>query len=341
MLRCRLAMLGLLLGVSLAAEKPARDLVAIANAGCRLTDEQARVVEAALRKQPDDAAIHAQLLGYCQLRKAAQRDIRVKSIFWMIQHQPGDPITGTIYCLIDAADDPEDYAKAKELWDQQLGAHSTEATVLANGAAFRATADFADAQGLLSQAASADPKNPAWPERAAVMDERRMTGHPDEVSKLADSALQQRQQAYNLTQDPPYRFHMLIHMPEDAMLAGNFIQAKHLARQLVDTATKFSDDPGYGDAIHRGNIVLGEESLEAGNVEHAEEFLSAAGDTPGSPTLATTGPDLVLAKKLLAHGERTAVRSYLAQCMKFWKAGEPHLKSWISMLDSGGMPDLK
>jgi tetratricopeptide (TPR) repeat protein len=338
MMQYRPLLLGILLISTLAADKPARSLISSANAGVKLSDDQAGSIETKLRKTPDDPELHAQLLGYFQARKTGEHEARTKQILWMIANRPADTITTTAYCMIDAADDPDDYAKAKEAWDSQLGSHSTDPVITANGAAFRAVADFPDAQSLLEKAESLDPKNELWPERLAQLDEQRMAKYPAEAATLAADALGQRQSAYKLTPDPQRRFHVLIHMPEDAMLSENLIQARRLGNQLVGTAEKFQNDPEYGDAIHRGNIVLGEESLEAGNVDRAEQYLAAAGDTPGSASLATVGPDLHLAKRLLARGERTAVRSYLAQCTKFWKDGEQRLKDWISALDTGGTP---
>ena len=90
----------------------------------------------------------------------------------------------------------------------------------------------------------------------------------------------------------------------------------------------------------QGNIVLGETAFQAGNIDQAEEDLTAAGETPGSATLATTGPDFHLAKELAAHGERTPVHDYLVACQKIWPAGATRLKSWTATLDAGGTPDF-
>jgi hypothetical protein len=297
-------------------------------------------LEIALDKSNDDAELRAQLLGYYQVRKAQIRDRRLKAILWMIDNRAADPITASGYCQIDAGDDPAGYGAVKVAWDRQLGAHSTDPVICANGAAFRSIADFHEAQGLMQQAIATDPKNAIWPEQLAIMDEQQMKLHPADAGQLGNEAVQLRQSAYNLTSDPAHRFHVLLQMPDDALQGEDYIQAKRLGRQLIGTASKFPDDPCYGDAIHRGNIVLGEASLQGGMLDRAEEYLTAAGATPGSPTLATTGPDLHLAKALLARGERTAVHDYLMQCTKFWKAGNEKLKAWITTLDSGGTPDL-
>ncbi len=335
------ASLLIVIGLSLVAAVPARRaLSALADDGAKLSDEQAGRLAVELRRSPDDADLRSQLAGYYQFRKAANREQRTKNILWLIEHRPGDAITTTAYCMIDAVDESDAYAKGKAVWDHQLGANSTNAIILANGSAFRAAADFGDAEGLLEQAAVLEPKNSTWPEKIAILQEQRLVGRPEEAVKLAAKALEQRQLAYNLTADPQHRFHVLIRMPDDALLSQDLIQAKRLGKQLVGAAAKFRDDLSYGDAIHRGNIVLGEAALQAGIVDRAEEYLKAASHTPGSVALEKTGPDLHLAKQLLARGERTAVREYLANCMTFWKSGSQRLKVWTATLDAGGLPDF-
>jgi tetratricopeptide (TPR) repeat protein len=321
----------------IAAAKP--DLLSLARAGETLTDKQAQKIETDLEKSGDSAELRAQLLGYDSARKANLRPSRLLAILWMIDHRTEDAIAGSVYCQIDQTDDPEGYAKAKAAWDAQVGAHPKDAPVAANAAAFFAAGDFSAADALLQQAITLEPKNADWPERAAQLYERRFTQHPDDTARLAPAALQLRQSAYNLTLDPKRRFAVLVRMPGDAVGAEDLIAAKRLATQLLATAPKFKTDPAYGDAIHWGNIALGEIALGANRFDDADQYLLAAGQTPGSPTLASVGPDFQLAKQLLAKGERGTVHDYLTACNKFWPAGGERLKTWLTTVDAGGTPE--
>jgi tetratricopeptide (TPR) repeat protein len=320
-----------------AAAKP--DLLSLARTGESLTDKQAEKIENDLEKSSDSGELRAELLGYDLARKDNLRPSRLAAILWMIDHRTDDSIAGSPYCQIDPTDDAPGYARAKAAWDAQVSAHPNDAALSANAAAFFAVSDFNAADALLQQAMTVDPKNADWPEKTAQLYERRFTQHPEDTARLAPAALQLRQSAYTLTTNPRRRFAVLVRMPGDAVGAEDLISAKHLAAQLLATAPKFKTEPVYGDAIHWGNIALGEIALHNERIDDADQYLLAAGQTPGSPTLASVGPDFQLAKQLLAKGERGTVHDYLNGCKKFWPAGGERLKTWLTTVDAGGTPE--
>jgi tetratricopeptide (TPR) repeat protein len=341
----RCASLVLIALVTISAAKP--DLLSLARTGQQLTDDQAKKLQSDLAGKPDDAdlsedktEIQAQLLGYELSRKADLRSARLAGILWMIDHRTTDPITGSVYCQIDAVDNAEDYTKAKHAWDAQLTANPGSAAIAANAAAYYASSDFDAAVALLQQAIAIEPKNADWPERLARIYERRFRKLPDEAPRLAPLALQLRQSAYNLTNSHTHRFAVLVCMPQDAIAAGDLIAAKRYAHQLLGTAPKFKTSAVYGDAIYWGNLALGQIAFQSGRLDDAEDDLSNAGQSPGSEDLANTGPDFTLAKGLLARGERTPVHNYLLACKKLWPAGAQRLDAWLGTLDSGGTPDF-
>ena len=321
----------------LAAAKP--DLLSLAHTGESLTDKQAQKLQSDLDKTDDSAELRAQLLGYDLARKVSVHASRLAAILWLIDHRAADPISGSVFCQIDPTDDAEGYAKAKTAWDGQVAAHPNDAAIAADAAGFFAVSDFGAADALLQQAMTLEPKNADWPERAAQLYEQRFTQHPEDVARLAPAALQLRQSAYTLTPNPRRRFSVLVRMPGDAVGAEDLISAKRLAAQLLATAPKFKTDPAYGDAIHWGNIALGEIALHSERIDDADGYLIAAGQTSGSDTLATLGPDFHLAKGLLEKGERGTVHDYLKACAKFWTSGSERLKNWTRTLDAGGTPD--
>ncbi len=329
----------LLLSLTAAGFTNDAKLAADIERGRRLTDEGAKAVESTLGLKPDDASAHAQLLGYYYDRAAASPQKRLGHVLWFIRHRPADPLTAA-YGMVSPLADATGYKAATDAWDKQVDGHPTDAAVLADAAVFFDNGtDSANAQDLLRRAIDAEPKSAQWPARLAGSLERQAARQPDQAPDLCRQALALRESAYKLTPDRVDRFHVLAGMPMDAFRGGDLISAKRIASNLLETADDFPSDPLHPDALHRANIVLGEVALHSGNVDRAEEFLATAATVKTSPTLATTGPDLGLAKELFAKGERTPVRNYLLACEPIWTGGAERLKRWVATLDSGGSPD--
>lgn len=117
-----------------------------------------------------------------------------------------------------------------------------------------------------------------------------------------------------------------------------------LAAKQPEKAKKYAEEMlagggagwNHGNTVHRGNLILGRIALKAGDMEKAKEHLLAAGRTPGSPQLNSFGPNMVLARELLAQGEREVVLEYFELCSKFWKREE--LTEWTKTVQEGGTP---
>ncbi len=314
-------------------------LTAAVARGRRMGDDAANQLEAALAVHPDDAAAHVQLLGYYFDRAAAFPQRRVAQVLWMIHHRPADPLTpayGTVSPLADAPG----YAAAAAAWDEQVAAHPADTAVLADAAQFFDNGTDTDkAQDLLRRATTDEPKVSAWPARLAGSLERQAARQPDAATDLSNQALLLRQSAYKLTADRPDRLHILIGMPADAYHGGDLIGAKRLASQLLEAADDFPTDPAHGEAVHRADIVLGEVAMHTGQTDRAAGYLADAAKVTAWPALAATGPDLSLAKELLAKGERSPVRDYLIACEAFWPGGRERLRRWVATLDAAGTPD--
>jgi hypothetical protein len=105
-------------------------------------------------------------------------------------------------------------------------------------------------------------------------------------------------------------------------------------------APQYSNNWNYGNAIYYGHFILGRVALRDGNTNEAARQLLAAGDTPGSPQLNSFGPNLTLAKDLLAQGEAQTVLAYLAECKTFWKAGGGKVDEWIEAVRAGATPEF-
>jgi hypothetical protein len=110
--------------------------------------------------------------------------------------------------------------------------------------------------------------------------------------------------------------------------------------ELLSIAESHAGDPKYGTAIHDGHELAGRLALAAGDVEAAKTHLLAAGTTPGSPVLGSFGPNMTLARNLLAAGERDAVLSYFAECRAFWRMGSGRLTDWTQAVQRGDTPEF-
>lgn len=92
--------------------------------------------------------------------------------------------------------------------------------------------------------------------------------------------------------------------------------------------------------IYNINDALGRAAFLRKDYPAACDYLLKAADTPGkSPALLSFGPDLWLARALLAQGYKDVVLTFLQQCKAFWSP--PRLDEWISVLESGGVPDFR
>ena len=136
------------------------------------------------------------------------------------------------------------------------------------------------------------------------------------------------------------RFYALGPAAKRSFAAGAIDTARSNAEELLVLAPKFRGNWNYGNAIHDGNMILGRVAAKSGKVEEAAQFLRAAGRTPGSPQLNTFGPNMSLAKDLLAKGQRTAVLEYFEACKRFWEMHDGRLDQWASQVRSGQEPQF-
>lgn len=164
--------------------------------------------------------------------------------------------------------------------------------------------------------------------------ERRLPRSPAQI--LAD-----REQDAGGGDDDMRRFYALADLAKAALRARVNEKAADYANELLRAAPQHPENWNYGNAIHDCNLVLGLVAVRQGDIEEAGNYLLAAGDTPGSPSLDSFGPDMSLAKALLEQGERDKVLQYFARCRSFWQSGRQRLDEWSETVRGGGMPDFK
>lgn len=121
---------------------------------------------------------------------------------------------------------------------------------------------------------------------------------------------------------------------------GSPIVAKRYADELLELSRTQERTWNFGNAVHDGHEVLGLVALRRGNSDEAAKELLLAGGTPGSPQADTFGPNMLLAKELLEHGDRATVIAYFDLCRKFWEMGLADLDKWTADAREGRTPDF-
>src|SRR5262245_11523301 len=101
----------------------------------------------------------------------------------------------------------------------------------------------------------------------------------------ATQDLRQFEERLNLTNDRLKSFYLLTRMAPAALAAGDSVKASDYAKKLLAMAVDLPQDWNYGNALHMGNLVLGEIALDSGDLVEAKRYLLQAGNIPGSPQL--------------------------------------------------------
>jgi hypothetical protein len=165
-------------------------------------------------------------------------------------------------------------------------------------------------------------------------------------SAVAEKAMTPQQEMFSnleksLPTDPQARFFKLSEVAAAAYDAGDYDKAETYANELLSDADRYRTNWNYGNAVFHGNMILGLVTLKRdNNLSQAESYLLAAGRTPGSPQLDSFGPNMSLAKDLLAAGEQNTVLDFLDECGKFWKADFGKLSEWKKTIQNGGTPEF-
>src|SRR5205823_14347132 len=117
--------------------------------------------------------------------------------------------------------------------------------------------------------------------------------------------------------DPIVRNPFLARLAKAAFASGDYVRAERYSDEAL-VAARHGVFWWTGDAIHQGNIVLGRIALRRNDIDEARRRLLAAGKTPGSSSLASTGPNMQLARDLMERGESGTVVEYLQECGTCW-----------------------
>jgi thiol-disulfide isomerase/thioredoxin len=116
--------------------------------------------------------------------------------------------------------------------------------------------------------------------------------------------------------------------------AGEVDAADFDARRLLALAAANSKEWNHDDLTHAAYTVLGRVALERGDLKTAKARLLESARINGSAALESFGPDLKLARELLAAGERDVVLQYLELCRGFWKYDRGRIDQFAELVKS-------
>lgn len=120
----------------------------------------------------------------------------------------------------------------------------------------------------------------------------------------------------------------------------DFHAVSSIALDYLDEAENNRGSSNYGNAIHQANTLLGLVELQHGRIDRATDYLLSAAQTPGSPQINTYGPNMLLAERLLALGQRRPVMRYLTECRRLWFLSFGTLLKWRWQVQRGTTPNF-
>ncbi len=320
--------------------------------GSALSGAEASALEDVVNRKPDDLESRLKLLSYYIARderlamerrqdSPAARKARLAHVIWCVQHQPRHPISGMVNTLLSRAADDDAYYEVSKLWTKQVEANPKDTSVLGNAAAFLAVDRPDEAAHLLQRCLQLEPRSAGWHIKLARIYEQKMrTSSGDDRKRVAAHALEELEQARELSPGLNRSTHVLKDVVTAAFESGQIKKAKGYATKLLDSAHQDQATTNPGQAINDGHLVLGRLALIDGDVAAAKHHLLEAGKTPGSPILNSFGPNMTLAKELLDRGEWQTVLEYFDLCGKFWSGGQDKLRQWKVLVKAKVTPDF-
>lgn len=321
------------------------DLVVLLHQSRALSPDLVSNLEAHLERHPKDLEARAQLIGYFegqQFRSAEGRQAHARHALWVIRELPRSVLAGQSAIKLDPRSDRKSYDAALGLWRAHLAKASFDAVLYENAVRFLMPYEKDMVVGILTRAAAADARNPRWPE---LFGEVYWLHRPPASSlegwrEAASRSYAAYERSLALTKKEVDRFYMLDEAANTAIAAGLSGKARAHAEELLALAPGYKNNWNYGNAVHDAHAVLGLVALSEGDAAEAKARLLQAGATPGSPQLGSFGPNVTLARELLARGERDAVLRYFELCRKFWMSGAGTLSAWSLAVQKGETPDF-
>ena len=178
----------------------------------------------------------------------------------------------------DALRNPGDarlYEEHKAQWLARVEALPRNVDVLEGAADFFIIRDRPLAQGFLERARDLEPESPRWPRKLAQLHKLNATRGDQSEARLA---LAEMERADAMT--PANERSLPTALAEMAFDAGDIPKARAYADQLLTLAKASPKSWDYGNAVHKGHLVLGRIAVREGRIVDAVGLLRASGETP-------------------------------------------------------------
>lgn len=119
--------------------------------------------------------------------------------------------------------------------------------------------------------------------------------------------------------------------------AQNYVAARVFTLKLKTDQDGFPAS-NRGKALHKFHTHQGRLLLHDGDIKGAKQQLLLSLDVKPDATMRSFGPNMSLARDLLAEGEQEVVISYLDGCSKFWN--DASIEQWKAEIDRGEIPNF-
>ena len=100
------------------------------------------------------------------------------------------------------------------------------------------------------------------------------------------------------------------------------------------------ENPGSGDAIYAGNLILAQAALDRNDIENAKRYLLQAAATSGARRIEQNGLDVSVARILFDRGEKDTVLEYLRRGRVLWPQGTQLISRWEGQIRAGRRPNF-
>ncbi|MBX7097370.1 MAG: hypothetical protein K1X89_06650 [Myxococcaceae bacterium] len=299
--------------------------------------------ERRLQKRPGDIEARARLVGRLSMERmfsAQSSAAYLEHVRWFVENRPRDELLRSGFVIFAPGMDDKGAPIIERLWRRHLKRWPDDLEILDAVAMFYRFRRSNRGLPLLRRAMRLDPLNVRWPKEIAHLYRLDALVGRRGTKSAASNALNYFSRALAMTQSHRDRFYLLSDLAEMAEIAGQSEAATEYAQQLLLDAERYPTDWNFGNAIYRGNEVLGLVALRKRKVELAEKHLLAASRSNGSPQLGSFGPSFRLAKALAKQGHWSQLGRFLQNVAKFWTMGQGALVKWRADVAKRRVPDF-
>ena len=205
------------------------------------------------------------------------------------------------------------------------------------------------AEALIERAVTLEPDNQTWRHyNQSVLNSRAVrsnalhlnTGNssPGAFGSAKGSFDAMQANVAAMTGDP--RLFALSDLVKQAVRESKFDEAKAIAKEMLGAAEKAPDNQLSGRATFNANLALGSVALREGDKKAAGQYLIAAGEAKGTPSLGSFGPNMTLARDLLNAGEKDTVLEFFRLMAISWPRETVQFGKWADQVRAGEQPNF-